>query len=131
MNIREQNKKIMLEKKVWAVIGASPNVDKFGYKVWRKLQEHGYEAYPVNPRYEEIEGEKCYKSLKDIPNKPDVIDFVIPASAILEWLPEAKEVGIDYLWCQPGAANEEVVLKAEELGFNIAYNVCVLAELGE
>lgn len=131
MNNREQLKKVMLEKKVWAVIGASPNVDKFGYKVWRKLQEHGYEAYPVNPRYEEIEGEKCYKSLKDIPNKPEVIDFVIPPSAIFEWLSEAKEVGIDYLWCQPGAANQEVVLKAEELGFNIAYNVCVLAELGE
>lgn len=129
MKIRERNKKDMLDKKIWAVIGATAKKDKYGYKVWKKLEQHGYETYPINPNYEEIEGKKCYKSLKDLPIKPDVINFIIPPSAILDVLPTAKEIGIKYLWLQPGAANEEVVLKAEELGFNIAYNVCVLMEL--
>jgi len=124
-------KKEMLDKKVWAVIGATVKKDKFGYKVWKKLIDNGYEAYPINPNYEEIDGQKCYKSLREFPKKPDVINFVIPPNSILDVLPEAKEIGVKYLWCQPGAVNEEVILKAQSLGFYIAYNVCVLVELGE
>lgn len=131
MENREILKQTMLDKKVWAVVGATAKKEKYGYKVWKKLEENGYEVYPINSNYEEIDGKKCYKSLKDLPNKPDVINFIIPPEAILDILPIAKEIGVDYLWCQPGAANEEVVLKAESLGFNIGYNICVLVELGE
>lgn len=130
MENNNELKKEMLDKKIWAVVGASANKDKFGYKVWKKLLQHGYEAYPINPNYKEIDGLKCYSSLKEIPNKPDVINFIIPPNAIFDVLPIAKEIGVDYLWCQPGAADEEVISKAEELGFKIAYNVCVLVELG-
>lgn len=124
-------KKEMLDKKIWAVMGATVKKDKFGYKVWKKLKDNGYEVYPVNPNYEEIDGQKCYKSLKELPKKPDVINFVIPPNSIFDVLPEVKEIGVEYLWCQPGAANEEVVSKAKSLGLNIARNVCVLVELGE
>ncbi|WP_352419892.1 CoA-binding protein [Proteiniborus sp.] len=123
-------KKEMLDKKTWAVVGASVNKDKYGYKVWKKLEQLEYETYPINPNYKEIDGQRCYKSLNELPKKPDVINFIIPPTAILDLLPIAKEMGVQYLWCQPGAANEEVVLKAKELGFIIAYNVCVLVELG-
>lgn len=131
MENRERLKREMLDKKVWAVVGATAKKDKFGYKVWRKLVQHGYEVYPVNQNYKEIDGQKCYKSLEELPEKPDVINFIVPSIAILDMLPTAKKLGVNYLWCQPGAANEEVVLKAESLGFNIAYNVCILVELGE
>lgn len=131
MENRQILKQTMLDKKVWAVVGATAKKEKYGYKVWKKLEEHGYEVYPINPNYKEIDGKKCYESLKDLPIKPDVINFIIPPNAILDILPIAKEIGVEYLWCQPGAANEEVVLKAESLGFNIGYNICVLVELGE
>ncbi len=131
MENREILKRTMLNKKVWAVVGATVKKDKYGYKVWKKLEENGYEAYPINPNYEEIDGKKCYSSLKALPQKPDVVNFIIPPEAILDILPTAKEIGVEYLWCQPGAANQKLVLEAERLGFNIAYNVCVLVELGE
>ncbi len=41
------NKKEMLEKKVWAVVGATNNKEKFGYTIWNKLQDNGYEVYPI------------------------------------------------------------------------------------
>jgi len=126
----EKLKQSMLDKKVWAVVGATAKKEKYGYKVWKKLKEHGYEAYPINPNCEEIEGERCYGSLKDLPKKPDVVNFIIPPRSILEVLPIAKEIGVEYLWCQPGAANEDVVIEAERLGFKIEYNICVLVELG-
>ncbi|SCG83575.1 hypothetical protein DW1_2008 [Proteiniborus sp. DW1] len=127
----ETLKKKMLEKKVWAVIGATAKKEKFGYKVWKKLEESGYETYPINPSYDEIDGKKCYNSLMELPKKPDVINFIIPPESIFNILPIAKELEIEYLWCQPGAVNQELVSEAERLGFKIAYNVCVLVELGE
>jgi len=51
----------MLEKKVWAVVGASDNPEKYGNLIYKKLKSRGYRVYPVNPNYETIDGDKCYK----------------------------------------------------------------------
>lgn len=127
----EKNKREMLQKKVWAVIGATPNKQKFGYKIWKKLKDFNYEVYPVNPKYEEIEGYKCYSSLKVLPVKPDVVDFVVPPKVSLNAIDEANEMGIEYLWFQPGTADEQVIDKAEELGHKIIFHDCVLVALDE
>ena len=124
-------KEEMLNKKTWAVIGVTPRKDKFGYKIWQKLKEHNYEVYGVNPKYEEIEGEKIYSSLKDIPKKVDVIDLVVPPKVSSNTLDEAKELGIEYIWFQPGTFDDTTIEKAEELGLKILYNDCVLATLIE
>ncbi|MDU2577412.1 MAG: CoA-binding protein, partial [Veillonella sp.] len=49
-----------LGQKVWAVIGATHKTEKFGYKIYKCLKDHGYEVYPVNPNVAEIDGDKCY-----------------------------------------------------------------------
>ena len=49
-----------LDQKVWAVIGATHKTEKFGYKIYKCLKDHGYEVYPVNPNVAEIDGDKCY-----------------------------------------------------------------------
>lgn len=122
-------KEEMLNKKVWAVIGATSNKDKYGYKIWKKLKEHDYEVYGINPNYEEIEGEKIYSSLKKLPKKVDVIDLVVPPKLSLNVLDEAKELGIEYIWFQPGTFNKEVIEKAKDLELKFLDNDCVLATL--
>lgn len=122
------NKKDMLDKKVWAVIGASPSKDKFGYKIYKKLKDNDYKVYPVNPGYEDINGDKCYKSIEDLPEVPDVIDFVVPPRVSLGALDEAKEKGVKNVWFQPGTFNEGVIKKAKENDFNIVED-CVLVAL--
>lgn len=129
MDIIEKNKNEMLQKKVWAIIGATPRKEKFGYKIMKKLQKHNYDVYLINPNYEEIEEIKCYASLKDLPIKPDVIDMVVPPTVSIKTIDIAKELGIEYIWFQPGTANEEVIDKAEELGLKIVYHDCVLVAL--
>lgn len=124
-------KEEMLNEKVWAVIGVTPNEEKFGYKIWEILKRHGYETYGVNPKYGEVEGEKIYKSLSDIPVKPDVVDFVVPPKVTRASLEEAKKLGIEYLWFQPGTFDDEIVEKSKEMGFKIVYLDCVLATLLE
>ncbi|MGF7058593.1 CoA-binding protein [Brassicibacter mesophilus] len=125
----DQNKNIMLGQKVWAVIGVTPNQQKFGYKIWKKLRQENYEVYPVNPKYTDVEGEKCYRALKELPQRPDVVNFVVPPQVSLKALDEAKELGIKYLWFQPGTAGEEVINSAEDMGFEIVFHDCVLVAL--
>lgn len=122
-------KEEMLEKKVWVVAGVTAIKDRFGYKIWKTLKEHNYETYGVNPNYDEIEGEKIYHSVTDLPKKVDVLDMVVGPKIAIKTLEEAKEANIEYIWFQPGSYNNEVLEKAKELGFKILYDDCVYATL--
>lgn len=119
----------MLEKRVWAVVGVTNNKERFGYKIFRTLMEHGYETYGVNPKYEEIDGKKIYPNLKSIPKNIEVVDVVIPPKAAMELLDEIKEQGIEYVWFQPGTYDEEVMEKAKRLGLKALFHDCVYATL--
>ena len=57
-----------------AVVGISAKTDRDSYRVAEMLQKNGYTIIPVNPRYEEVLGEKCYPSLLDIPGRVDLVD---------------------------------------------------------
>lgn len=130
MNKIQQVKEVMLNKKVWAVIGATPDPEKFGYKIYKKLKNHGYTVYGINPKYESLDGDKLYGSLKDLPEKPECIDMVVNPKLSKIALDEIKDLGIQYVWFQPGTFDEDVIKTAEEKELNIVYNDCVLVALG-
>ncbi|MFW5871950.1 MAG: CoA-binding protein [bacterium] len=121
-------KKYMLGLKKWAVVGASDNPEKFGYKIFKKLLKHGYEVYPVNPRLKEIEGNKVYKSLTSIPETIEVVDLVVNPLIGKTILEEVKELSIENVWLQPGARSEEIDQIASEFNLNVVKD-CVLASL--
>ena len=87
-----------LAEKVWAVIGATHKTDKFGYKIYKCLKEHGYEVYPVNPNVMSIDGDTCYPSLSALPVVPSIVDFVVPEAAGLAAIDECKQLGIKTIW---------------------------------
>ncbi len=123
-------KRNVREKKSWAVIGVTPKkkinlVIKYG----KKLKEHDYEVYGINPNYHEIEGEKIYSNIKDITDKIDVVDMVIPPKLSMVALDEIKELGIQYIFFQPGTYNDEVVKRASDLGFKYLIDDCIYATL--
>lgn len=124
-----KNRDEMMEKKTWAVVGVTAKRDRFGYKIWKILQKHGYEVYGVNPNYDEIEGEKIYHNLKELPKMVDVIDIVVSPKHGTKTLDEAKELDIEYIFFQPGSYDNELVKKADELGFKYLINDCVYAIL--
>jgi predicted CoA-binding protein len=66
-----------LNKKTWAVVGASDKRDKFGNRIYRRLKLAGYKVYAVNPGLQTIDGDPCYPNLASLPAKPDVIDMVV------------------------------------------------------
>ena len=120
----------LLNLKNWAVVGATEDTSKFGYKVYKKLKGFGYNVYPVNPKFDEIEGQKCYHSILDITEDIDVISLIVNSKLGLEVIEIAKDKGIKNVWCQPGAESQELIDKAKAYDIKIIYNECVLVELG-
>ena len=117
---------VLDEKNVFAVVGASRDPNKFGHKVFRDLLEAGYEVYPVNPRADEILGRKCYPDLKSLPKRPDVVVFVVPPPVTEKLARDCVELGVRYVWMQPGAESEKAIRELEAAGVKVFNNVCIM-----
>lgn len=119
----------LLEMKVWAVVGANQDPDKYGNKIFRLMLSKGYRVYPVNPLYDEVEGEKCYQNLASLPEVPEVIDMVVSPKRGKAVIEEASSLGIKYIWLQPGTYDDEIMELIESKGMTPVKG-CVLAALG-
>jgi predicted CoA-binding protein len=119
----------MLDKKVWAVIGATPNTEKTANRIYHTLRSSGYDTYAVNPNYTEMDnGEKCYNSLEALPKKPECVDFVIPPAVTMKTLEEMDPKEYPCIWLQPGTYNDEIVEYAEKKGFRVVHEgACAMA----
>ena len=127
----EDKMREMLKKKVWAVVGASPNPDKTSNRIYHTFQDHGYKVYPVNPNYTQMEdGTPCYSGICDLPEKPDCIDFVVPPGVTMQNLADLDPVEFPYIWLQPGTYDDDVIRYAEEKGFHVVHEgACTMASL--
>lgn len=115
----------------WAVVGASEDRSKYGNKVLRAYFQSGREAWPVNPRAEEIEGREVYANLADLPSVPRAISIITPPPVTEKVVAEAIDQGVQYVWMQPGAQSEKAVADAEEAGLGvIADGSCLLVVVG-
>ena len=109
MSIKQE----MLDKKTWAVVGVSAKKGKWGNKIYNILKDNNYKVYGVSPNYDEI----------------DVVNMVVSPKISLNTLEEAKDLGIEYIFFQPGTYNDEVIAKAEELGLKYLTGDCIYAIL--
>ncbi|HTL58028.1 MAG TPA: CoA-binding protein [Candidatus Limnocylindrales bacterium] len=112
-----------------AVIGASNNRAKFGNKAVRAYLQQGYTVYPVNPKESDVEGLPCFKSIKDVPVRPQRVSVYVPPQIVLKLLPEIATKGCDELWLNPGTESDEVLTEAERLGLNTV-QACSIVDIG-
>lgn len=119
----------MVEQKNWAVVGARSDESTFGYKIPMRMLEHGYNVYMVNPKLDEIEGHRVYKKLSDIEEKIDVVDVVVNPKVAISVLDEAKAMGIENIFFQPGTYTDETLEYGDKLGLNYVTN-CIYKILG-
>jgi uncharacterized protein len=115
--------------KTVAIIGASSDRAKYGNKAVRAFQQQGYAVYPVNPREAEIEGVPAFKSIGDVPVRPQMISVYVPPPVLLKILPEIAAKGCDELWLNPGTESDEVLAEAEQLGLNVI-QACSIVGVG-
>lgn len=113
--------------KTVAVIGASTNRSKYGNKAVRAFQQAGYKVFPVNPAQTEIEGLPCFRTISDVPERPNLVSVYVGPDRLLEILPDIAAKGCDELWLNPGTESAEVLAKAKELGLKTIETCSILA----
>jgi len=82
-----------------AVIGASRDLPTISGQPLSHLVNHGYagKLYPVNPRYPDILGHKCYASVAEVPETPDLALILINASRVADMLEQCGQKGVPYV----------------------------------
>jgi uncharacterized protein len=115
--------------KTIAIIGASADRHKFGNKAVRAYLKQGYTVYPVNPKEPQIEGLTAFKSIAEVPVRPNLISVYLPPPVLQKVLPAIAARGCDELWLNPGTESEEVLAEAERLGLNVI-QACSIVGIG-
>jgi len=123
-------RRILKTSKVIAVVGLSADWFRPSYFAAKYMLEHGYAVIPVNPRYDAILGQKCYKSLREIPVKVDIVDCFRKTEDIMPIAEDAIAIGAKVLWQQLGVKNVEAAKKAEAAGLEAVMDRCVKIEHG-
>ena len=120
--------RVLHNAKTVAVVGLSKNELRASYFVGYYLKRHGYRVIPVNPRESEILGEKCFKSLLDIPGHVDVVNVFRAPDALPAIATEAVEKRAGNLWCQFTVVNEDGARIAEAGGVSVVMDRCIKVE---
>ncbi len=112
------------------IIGASTNREKYGNKAVRAYLQRGFTVFPVNPRADAIEGQRCYPAIADVPGPIDRALFYLPPKLGLAALEEiAERDDVREVWLNPGADAPEVVERAAELGLR-SVQACAIIDIG-
>jgi len=111
-----------------AVVGLSADWYRPSYFAAKYMQEHGFRIIPVNPKYDEILGVKCYPNLKAIPEPVDIVDVFRKPDDCVPIAQDAVAIGAKVLWLQLGVVNEEAARVAEAGGLEVVMDRCVKIE---
>jgi predicted CoA-binding protein len=130
MDDSDKIRRILGRSRTLAVVGLSAQWHRPSYVAATYMQEHGYRVIPVNPAYDEILGEKCFKSLEDIPVAVDVVDCFRKSAEIAAIAEDAIAIGAKVLWMQLGVENAAARARAEAAGLEVVENRCVKIEHG-
>ena len=121
-------RRILKENHVIAVVGLSADWYRPSYFAAKYMQEHGYRVIPVNPKYETILGEKCYRSLREIPERVDIVDVFRKTQDVMPVAEDAIAIGAKVLWQQLGVHNAAAAAKARAAGLEAVVDRCVKIE---
>jgi uncharacterized protein len=124
MNTKKDIEKFLESKKI-AIAGVSRNPKKFGHQVFNELKKKGYETYPVNPQTSELAGEKCYRSVSEIPAGVDRLLILTPKIETDAVLREAIKKGITRIWVQQMSETKDTVKIAEENQVDLISKKCI------
>ncbi len=110
----------------YAIVGVSRDPRKFGQVMFKDLRQKGMDVVPVNPEADTIDGEKCYRSVSELPQEVRGVIFMTPREATLSAAREVIAHGIKDLWIQQGAETKEIIAELEKEDVNLIHNQCIM-----
>jgi predicted CoA-binding protein len=117
-----------LGKKRLAIIGISRQPEDFSRALWKELVKRGYEVRLVNPNTTEIDGEKCYSSVKEIVPPVEWTLIMTPPQVTIKAVTECHEAGVDLVWLHrgggTGAVSDEALAYCKAVGMRVVPGNC-------
>jgi predicted CoA-binding protein len=126
----ERITELLKSAKTIAVVGLSDSPFRTSYGVSQYMQSQGYRIIPVNPQIVESLGEKSYASLRDVPEKIDIVNIFRRPEFVPEVVNEAIHLKVPAIWMQEGVIHEEAAEKARQAGIFVVMDKCILKEHG-
>ena len=121
-------RRILTDYKRVAVVGLSTDWSRPSNFAAKYMLDHGFEMIPVNPKYDEILGQKCYPDLQSIPGPVDIVDLFQQAERIPMFVDDVIDMGAKVLWMQLGVVNEQAAEKARDAGLEVVTDRCIKIE---
>lgn len=121
--------------KTVAIIGCSANKYRTSYHIANYLKENGIRIIPINPKYEEVLGVKCYPSITKVPDDLtiDIVDIFRDSEhtadmvrEVLQWTEKTGQKPL--IWTQLSVSSEEAKSLAEEAGLDYVENECIMVQ---
>jgi predicted CoA-binding protein len=124
-----------LEDKKVAIVGASNKKDNFGRSLMQELSKKDYQVFPVNPKYNEVQGVPCVSTVKELPEDVQGIILAVPASLADEIIEQCIGTPIQRVWMirgmGRGAYTESAHQLCKENNIDVVYGFCPLMFYGD
>ena len=111
-----------------AIVGLSADRSKPSNQVARYLLDRGFEVTPVNPKYDEVLGRRCYPELNAIPTPVDIVNLFQRSERVPPFIDAAIDIGARVVWMQLDIAHEESAEKARAAGLEVIMDRCIKIE---
>lgn len=121
-------RRILTQYRRIAMVGLSADWSRPSNFVAKYLLEHDFDVIPVNPRYDEILGQKCYPDLAAIPTPVDIVDLFQKAERIPPFVDAAIDMNAAIVWMQLGIVHESAADKARAAGLTVVMDRCMKIE---
>jgi uncharacterized protein len=121
-------REILATPRTIAVVGCSPDPDRDSHRIAALLKAKGHRVIPVNPSCQQVLGERCFASVRDIPEPVEMVDVFRRPEFVDRIADEAIAVGAKILWLQLDVINEPAARKAQDAGLTVVMDRCPAIE---
>ncbi len=121
-------RRLLVEARVWAVVGLADNPARPAWGVARRLQAHGKRIVPVHPRAERVHGEPGYPTLMDIGFPVDVVDLFVNSTRVGGIVDAAVTIGAPAVWTQLDVVDLDAAARASAAGLDVVMDRCPAIE---
>jgi uncharacterized protein len=121
-------RELLLHARTIAVVGLSDSPLRPSHGVSAYMQAHGYRIIPVNPNIQHALGERAYRSLKEVPEKIDIVNIFRRSEFAEEIVDQAIHLRVPAVWMQEGVISYTAAEKARKAGMFVAMDLCILKE---
>ncbi|MBW4642883.1 MAG: CoA-binding protein [Goleter apudmare HA4340-LM2] len=125
---------LLASAKTIAVVSRSDKRQRTSYQIAQFLRQVGYIVYPVNPLVTEIDGQPCYASLQDVPQKIDIVNVFRRSEYLPAIVEEAMPSAVNYainaktVWAQLGIWEPVSAKTALDARLNVIMDACIKIE---